>query len=339
MAGEQSGAVESCEYDGCEREVDDGERCYWHKEEDEKCPEEDLELDDGFPVDLTGAYLSEADLSEGVLGSPLLSNRTPADLTDADLSEADLTDAHLFDADLTDADLRGTNLTDANLRHADLTDAALFDADLTDADPRHATFHRTDLREVEITNLTLNRETTITDLPEPSEPSLVEQIVSKLDVIGVESDEPESRPSDWDEVARFYHALKQEFDGNGLVTQARRFHRLERRARRHETRVEEGRFSWAHFKEYASGFVTGYGVGVKRIAGIATLLFAVSTATYALASVENPLTYSAITFATAPPYGVRNLPLYARLVAGVETIFGTLLLITLGFVLSNREQF
>jgi hypothetical protein len=63
------------------------------------------------------------------------------------------------------------------------------------------------------------------------------------------------------------------------------------------------------------------------------------TATYAVTPIQNPLLYSVITFTTAPPGQTALLPLWAQFVAGAETFVGTLLIVLLGFVLGNREQF
>ena len=140
-------------------------------------------------------------------------------------------------------------------------------------------------------------------------------------------------------MARVYHDLKLAFDENGFVGRARRFHIQERRARRHETAIEEGWFSRRHLTALVSGAFTGYGVGVRRLLGTMAVLFAVSTLTYFVTPIQNPLLYSVITFTTAPPGQTGVLPIWAQAVAGVETFVGTLLIVSLGFVLGNREQF
>lgn len=357
MSEKSESTDETCTHEACERTVKHGERCYWHRRKKEKCPKE--EVNDEFPTNLIGASLFGADLTGADLAE--------ADLTDTDFRNADLTDAVLRSADLTDADLRfasltgtnlfGTDLTDALLHGADLTNAKLSQADIIDADLRYAGLSGTnlfeadingsdlrgamltdaDLRGATVSNLTLDRETTVNTLYEPTGDA--GSLKDDGDSTESELDDSGTDPNDWDQVARAYHTLKHEFNENGLVTRARRFHRLERCARRNETRVEKSPFSWAHIKQFASGAVTGYGVSVWQVFKLMFVLFTVSTLIYFITGIDRPLYYSIITFTTSPPPTPSSLPLYARFVAGVETFGGTLLLITLGFVLSNREQF
>jgi hypothetical protein len=253
-------------------------------------------------------------------------------LTDAQLTDTNLTDTNLYSADLSDALLNGANLTDANLRRADLTNANL----------QRATISGAFFRRTKISNITLDRETTVTSLHEPGskrESWKKRTPFSESQTSVEDSEPPDQDPTEWDETARGYHDLKREFANNSLYRQARNLHIQERRARRLETKAEDGGLSRAHLAELASGLLTGYGVGISRITTVMILLFAISTVTYALGDITNPISYSAITFATAPPHSVKSLPTLVRFVASIETVLGTLLLVTLGFVLSNREQF
>lgn len=76
-------------------------------------------------MDLSGAYLTEADLTGADLSA--------ANLRAANLTEANLTGATLRAANLTRADLTGADLTRADLTRAYLTRAYLTGADLTGA--------------------------------------------------------------------------------------------------------------------------------------------------------------------------------------------------------------
>ena len=307
---------------------------------------------DLLDVNLTLASLSEADLTGADLPEAYLSF---SDLSNANLTGADLDDTNLSEADLTGADLSEADLEDTNLSEADLTGVNLSEADLTSADflntnIGHATLTGAEFANAELSNLTVDCGTTADELAEP-EPLSPLSAFQRDEPDGDENEsnsdqnETETNPdnetssNDWDRTARAYHDLKTEFHNNGFVVKARQLHIRERRARRRETAVEEGWFSRQHLTQFVSGLFTGYGVGVWRLVGTMTALFAISTVTYALAGVADPLTYSTITFATSPPRPTGSLPIWARLVANVETFVGTLLIVSLGFVLGNREQF
>jgi len=95
----------------------------------------------GRPIDLTGAWLPDADLSGANLTGANLScanlscaNLTPAILPGAHLDYAILPDADVADADVARADLTGAILADADLADAWLDGAILTGADLTGAD-------------------------------------------------------------------------------------------------------------------------------------------------------------------------------------------------------------
>jgi uncharacterized protein YjbI with pentapeptide repeats len=333
----------------------------------------DLSKVDLYNADLSEAFLQDADLSEAFLRDADLSG---ADLYDADLSEADLYDADLinadlYDADLLNADLRRADLSEVFLRGAELSGTLLWGADLSKADLLGADFSEKNLYDVnfleanlrradlskadlghtiltganfagaELSNLTVDRETTVDRLaePEPVLPSLATQRGDSSPDESKNDPDSEASPNDWDRTARAYHDLKTEFHRNGFIGKPRRLHIGERRARRHETAVEEGWFSRQHLIQLVLGLFTGYGVGVWRLVRTMTALFLISTVTYALAGVADPLTYSTITFATSPPRPTNELPIWARFVANVETFVGTLLIVSLGFVLGNREQF
>jgi uncharacterized protein YjbI with pentapeptide repeats len=287
-----------------------------------------------------------------------------AEFTKVNLLHTEFPQADLRVAEFSEASLRYTEFPEADLRSAEFSEADLFDAELPEADLRKSNLSNNDLRgtklsdadlrEANISNIEINRATTVDTLFEPSVPSLWEEILrlspatDRADTkMESESSDIESTlgPSEWDRLARTYHDLKREFDENGFVGRARRFQIKERRARRYETAEEGGWFSRPHLSKFVSGLFTGYGVGVRRLTLTMLFLFAFSTAVYAAAGVpsnataSNPLMYSVITFTTAPPGGVSGFPWWAKVVAGVETFAGTLLIVSLGFVLGNREQF
>lgn len=71
-------------------------------------------------------------------------------------------------------------------------------------------------------------------------------------------------------------------------------------------------------------------------------LFLASTAVYAAARVRPTLldniAYSVLTFTVAPPPPMLS-GVGPQLVMMVETCFGTLLIVLLGYILGNRERF
>jgi uncharacterized protein YjbI with pentapeptide repeats len=293
-------------------------------------------------VDLSEASLNEADLSEADLYNADLSGADldAADLPEADLRSADLLEASFNDADLSEADLRRADLLEASFNDADLSEADLWRADFSEASLNDA-----DLSETSLKNIKLSR-TNLTNV------DLRDVFISNADISGaiivntminsatsVDGFAKQSSAEGWVKLAGAYHDLKLECHDAGFVGKARQLHISERRARRRETAAEVGWFSRQHLPQFVSGLFTGYGVGVWRLVGTMTALFTISTLTYVLAEVTNPFTYSTITFATSPPRPTGSLPIWARFVANVETFVGTLLIVSLGFVLGNREQF
>ncbi len=351
-----------CSVDGCEYAAGDDERCYWHRETDGKTPASDSAAGDGFPEDLTGAYFVGADLSNAEFGSHPADDDTArtlrnATLREADLSNADLRGVDLFYVDLRDADCSGARLTDADctaaeFHRADLTDAdfggadctgarfpgasfreatlaeadahdtrlvdvSLWYADLTETDLRNATIRRVAFQEATVSDLTLDRQTS---LKNPTEP------------------DTDADPDEWDATARAYHDLKTEFADNALLDQARTLHVRERRARRLETRAARGPWNADQLTALAAELLTGYGVSVTRVTLVMLVLLVGSTGVYALGDVQDPLAYSVVAFTTAAPLATLPTNPVLRTTALVETFFGTLLIILLGYILGNREQ-
>ncbi|MGW7055580.1 pentapeptide repeat-containing protein [Streptomyces sp. NPDC054887] len=102
-------------------------------------------------VDLTGAYLQDAQLDDAQLSNANLNGVTftladmdRADLRKAKLGSAQLDDAHLEGSLLQGAELSGANLASANLSGANLTGAQLHNADLDLADLRCAVLRSPD---------------------------------------------------------------------------------------------------------------------------------------------------------------------------------------------------
>ncbi len=213
-------------------------------------------------------------------------------------------DVALRDSDLSGADLRGADLSGADLRGADLTGA--------------------DLRKATIKDVSVDGRTACSRLFER------------------ESSDTSSR--EWDSVARAYHDLKRVFIDNGLVGKARKMHVRERRARTFEAKAAGGRFTWRYLGSLFSRTVTGYGVEIQNLVVWMAALFLVSTAVYVSVGVEDTLvenvSYSVLTFTVAPPKIPTAAPFAAgtQLVMMIETFFGTISIVVLGYILGNRER-
>lgn len=204
----------------------------------------------------------------------------------------------------------GANLTDAVLKSVDFDRASFLGVTLTG----------TDLREASIADISVNGATTCEQLNE-----------------GTTFDS-----EDWDATARAYHDLKTVFGDHGLVGKARDTHIRERRARRLEAKATSGVLDKRFLGSLFSRIFTGYGVQVKNLLIWMAVLFFGSTAVYVFAGVEDTLvdnvSYSVRAFVVAPPPD--PLPgILTKVVMMVETFFGTLSIVLLGYILGNRERF
>lgn len=286
-------------------------------------------------ADLQGSELERAELQSTYFGS--------ADLYGCDLGYSDCRGADFGSAEIRNTTMRGATMIDADLSDADISTHSLRDTDLTGADLRGATFDDVRVGGVTISDVGFDRSTSF-DITGPEPPSVGEAVVAAAPVLG-ETGVPRGLITDegarsWDLFARAYHQLKVEFDDNGFVGRARRFHRLERRARRYETAEAEGWFTRSHLTAFVSGLFTGYGVGVRRLLVTMAVLFVVGTAGYVAAGASDPLVRSVVAFTTsASPERVSGFPWWAKVAVAAETFLGTLLIVSLGFVLGNREQF
>ncbi|TQQ80076.1 pentapeptide repeat-containing protein [Halonotius roseus] len=298
--------------------------------------EADLINTDLRNVDFTDASLYNADLTK----SDLFNQDFPgtdfrkADFTNADLYKTDFTDANPHEANFTDANLHGANFSKSDLRGADFTDTRLTDADLSGADIKIATFSGCDIRDTDLQNTDLRWCT-----------------FSNLDInVGTKFGEQSAAESaansakNWDDIARTHHALKIACNENGLINKARKQHYLERRARGFETKASTNLSplvtpSW--LGSIASRYLIGYGVRVRTLAVWMVFLFLASTLVYINFGVEESIianvSYSVRAFTVAPPRApVARIP---HIVMMIETFFGTLSIVLLGYVLGNREQF
>lgn len=305
-------------------------------------------------ADLTRSVLRKIDLTD-IKGEKARFKHV--DLQQATFSEVELQEADLTDADLRDSSVEKTDFNKANLTKVNLRNATLSDVTLTN----------TTLSELEI-----DRTTTIKSITKPPKQGIIRRALNRISIQGVRETIPTRRPErpskqeikerissvrqrtlgrdksdqnpdelyEWDGVARACHKLKEEFNESGCIGRARQFHVEERRARRHEAKIENGLANSQYWRLTLLGLVTGYGIRLRRILSSIIFIFIISTAAYYFAGVRQGLLYSIITFTTSPPGQTPyDYPIFIRFIAGLETFVGTLLIVLLGFVLGNRERF
>lgn len=277
-------------------------------------------------ADMEGANFVATDLKNANLIGTDLKNALfhETDLTDAFLFGADLKDAYLGSADLMDLDLTNADLTDADLVGANLNNADLTESNLTGTDLRYTDLSDIDFRSGIIKDVRINASTTFGRL--------------------TRAERQANDAREWDDIARAYHSLKTTFNEAGLIGKARKHHYLERRARGYEKKASTDLNPWVTpgwLGSFISRSFIGYGVQVQTLVTWMLILFVVSTAVYVSFGVEETIientVYSVLAFTVAPP-GVPE-GLIPQVMVMIETFFGTLSIVLLGYVLGNREQF
>ncbi len=282
-------------------------------------------------ADLSHSNLHNCDLKEAIMGDVILDQ---AEIRYSDLSEAEVDSASMFGTFITDSRAEDVRLYDAVADGCRIIRSEFVQSDFQRAILESTLFQETnlsatDFRGTDLQSTTFNT-TQLSDIQ-----------VDRATECGIQSG-LESRAEsahDWDTIARVYHQLKSEFGNNGLVDRARLFHVRERRARENEAKAAEGMVSVSYLGSLLSRYLTGYGVRVKRIGLVMVLLFSVCTLWYEYSGIPNSVYYSIMTFTTAAPPTSPPSGTFTQLLTMVETFFGTLLIVLLGYVLGNREQF
>lgn len=291
-------------------------------------------------IDAKHTYLSEADISDTTIfksdfsGAIMNEVRTTgaqfwsSDFSDIEMNEATLDKTSWNGSTVIGADFQNStgsqftaaisNFKDSDFRGVTLDSSSFREVDLSDSDLRNADFTGVELATTLLSGVRLNRGS----------------------VFGTQNqlEDTAEGQKDWDTVARVYHQIKSEFNNNGLIDRARYFHIQERRARENEVKATDGSFSPTHLGSLLSRYLTGYGVSVRRISLVMLSLFVFSTVWYEYAGISNSVYYSMMTFTTAAPPTSPPDGLFTQMLTMVETFFGTLLIVLLGYVLGNREQ-
>lgn len=350
----------------CYRETYDGsDKCIFHSEFQEvdskpiedlkeaRAPPEVRDLNSPYTELLNGAVLRGLELEDELSFEGVCLR--DADLENARLYNANLSRADLFQANLNNVSLLGANLTNAHLESTPVKGATFSRADLSGArldimELEEVSFWGSDLTNVSFQETIFNNVTLYgADL---SGANMRRVEVKSVDIdhetsLGRQkrAEEDADTASDWDLIAQAHHEFKSMFSNHGFVGKARDQYFWERRARGLQAKATSDRFNgWlnpTYLGSLASRLFTGYGVRVSYLAGWMAILFLLSTLWYLRTGVEdtilNNFTYSIIAFTAAPP----DIPSenITQLVVMAETFLGTLLIVLLGYILGNREQF
>ena len=230
-----------------------------------------------------------------------------------------------------DVRFRDVILTDVDFRWSEFAGVDLGGVDLTG----------TDLRGANVEEVAVNGSTTCQRLNEGYTDNRMTGrlfVPARLKRLYQQS---QFEPDDWDATAQAYHQMKTVFSGHGLIGRARNMHIRERRSRSYEAKAKNGWTDRRYLRSLPSRLFTGYGVQVQNLALWMVILFLFSTIVYVTEGVEDTLTnnisYSVLAFTVAPP----EIPskVWVQLVMMVETFFGTLSIVLLGYILGNRERF
>ena len=316
----------------------DTDRCLWHteavvstREYERKHPEPGERLD--------GANFESATLSD----TTFLAGRS--------LVDADFTDAVLDGADLSGADLRRTTFRDVDahgtsFRNANLHDAVFVFADLRGADFREARLYRAGL-----TDVRLNLETTFGDR------SVYEDELG--DGSGNTTELADS--AQW-----VYRELQRLYDENAFPERVHTYYLREMNFRRMRA-WQVGDYLQA-IKLAGSRWVMQYGTSPWRVVATSLLLIAVCAGLYPLTggirevgtdtaityAIDDPtktpgpvlvrtylksLYFSVVTFATLGYGDIQPVGGWARALASVETLLGSLLMALLVFVLTRSVHY
>ena len=320
----------------CDRPVwEDRDRCIWHAKVDGKTSEQ-LEDAAKEPMgNLDGAHLEEASL----VGVDWFA------------------DASLVGATLTGAEVNGADFSNANLMLATLTDLSAINADFRGANLEGAIFTNADLRRTTLENALFN-EAVFTNVHIGTDTQLGEQSVYENDSVQpVLSDIHPLGAAAW-----AYRQRQRLYQANALPELARRSFYQEKDARRRLAR-EQRDYAEA-IKWELSRWVMRYGSSPYRILIISLLVIVVGALLYPVTggiqeiqgeqvityTIEDPqnaprwwigqvlfksLYFSVVTFATLGYGDIQPIGQWARLLAGVETILGSLLSALLVFVLAR----
>lgn len=316
----------------------DANRCIWHANETVSADEyrryrpEPGERLDG--ADLRGAALGDSDILAG-----------------CSLIGADFTDAVLDHVDLSGTDLRRATFRDADARGASFAGANLHDAVFIFVDLRGANFEGAKLYRAGLTDVRINLDTSFGDV------AVYEEDIER---------EAADEVTELADAARWvYRELQRLYDENAFPGRVKENYLREMDLRRRQ--------SWAvgdylrAVKLEGSRWVMHYGTSPWRVIGTALLLIVVCAMMYPLTGgirevsgdetityqIDDPtqaplrvllnaflrsLYFSIVTFATLGYGDIQPVGGWARVIAGIESLLGILLMALLVFVLTRQHQ-
>lgn len=294
-------------------------------------------------ADLFDVEFTDANLRRSSLGGVDLENSR---LSGANLESAGLRDSVLFNADLDGAELFNANLTDVNARNASFEDADLEDA----------TLNRTELRDADLLGARLYQ-AVFADTRINNDTEFGRRCAYETDP-GADVRTADGRIHRLVAAAWTYRRLERIHDENAMADEARRFHIRKKEVQRAHDR-EQGR--WSRFAVATTNrYLTNHGESLRHIiyssaaaillAGVLypflggisdgnavyRLTFAELASTESLPTLLRSLYFSIITFTTIGYGNVYPLGNGSRILVGVESLLGALLMALFVFVLGRR---
>jgi uncharacterized protein YjbI with pentapeptide repeats len=270
------------------------------------------------------SFLSQSNFTDAIINDTEFNN---TDLCQTEFSESILTEASfihsgLDGANFSDANLENSQFVDAGLRDVNLERSCLIGTLFKDVDMRGIKLARADIRNFDFSNINLNQD------------SRVGNVCKK----------PRC-PTGYDNLAQAYHIMKTEFSGQGIEARARQARFNERAARTDEAflRNQYG----LYIRDLLSRYLTGYGLRTSYVISWSLALISLSALWFLIPISSSEwkggwLYYSVVTFVTSPPeppnISEGFFGIVTTIVVLVEAYFGTVLIILLGYVLSNRDR-
>ncbi|NHN46249.1 ion transporter [Halostella sp. JP-L12] len=318
----------------------DAERCLWHADVGGK-REVDLVAADPRPGErldgatLRGVTLVDADLLAGCR------------LDDADFADATLAGSSFVDTGLRRADFRGASARDATFEGADLEDATFTSADLRGANFRDARLYRAAFTDVRLDDAT----------------AFGHRVV--YDELATAADDPVEVTSHSEPAIATYRELQRVWRDNVLPGRSQEYFLREMDLRR---RVAWATGAYVHALRFeGSRLVMRYGASPWRVIAASIALMVLCAVLYPItggiqeSTAESAITYqledpadaplwalslvffkslyfSAVTFATLGYGDMQPIGEWARAIAAVESLVGSLLMALLVFVLTRSAR-
>lgn len=295
-------------------------------------------------ADFSGVDLIEADLQGAHLHSASLG---AADLSHTNLVNTDLTDAILGSADFTGAHLNGADMTNADLRAAVMTDADLRSTLLIQTDIRRTTFERAELYHTVFEN------TRIDDTTSFGDECAYENLEAEIDT-GDTGIDDSAEAATW-----VYRRLETLHEDNAMADRARHYHIRKEEAQRRQHWQDGNYLRWA--VGTANRYLTKHGESLAHILGWSAVVIVGSSLLYpfvggiidggqryrlteltqlftpeGLTTLARSLYFSTITFSTIGYANVSPAGAGSRVLVGVESLLGALLMALFVFVLARR---